>query len=92
METWNSVTTQTDLKNMANRRMARGLETTSTYPYTKKGGDLQQCSNYRTISLISHAIKVMLKIIMKRIERKLEAEMNVVQAGFRQGRVTRDHI
>ena len=44
------------------------------------------------ISLISHASKVMLKIIMKRIERKLEAEINVVQAGFRKGRGTRDHI
>ena len=60
-------------------------------PIPKKG-DLQQCSNYRTISLISHASKVMLKIIMKRIERKLEAEINVVQAGFRKGRGTRDHI
>ena len=60
-------------------------------PIPKKG-DLQQCSNYRTISLISHACKVMLKIIMKRIERKLEAEINVVQAGFRKGRGTRDHI
>ena len=38
----------------------------------------------RTISLISHASKVMLKIIMKRIERQLETEINVVQAGFRQ--------
>ena len=60
-------------------------------PIPKKG-DLQQCSNYRSISLISHASKVMLKIIMKRIERQLEAEINVFQAGFRQGRGTRDHI
>ena len=54
-------------------------------PIPKKG-DLQQCSNYRTISLISHASKVVLKMFMKRIERKPEAEINVVQAGFRQGR------
>ena len=60
-------------------------------PIPKKG-DLQQCSNYRTIPLINHASKVILKIIMKRIERKLGAEINVVQAGFRQGRGTRDHI
>ena len=40
----------------------------------------------------SHASKVMLKIIMKRIERKLEAEINMLQAGFRQGRGTHDHI
>ena len=61
-------------------------------PIPKKG-DLQQCSNYRTISLISHASKVMLNIIMEIIERKLEAEINV-QASFRQGRgrLTRDHI
>ena len=43
-------------------------------PIPKKGY-LQQCSNYRIISLISHASKVMLKIIMKIIERKLEADM-----------------
>ena len=42
-------------------------------------------------NLIEYTSKVMLKIIMKRIERKLEAESNVVQAGFRQGRSTRDH-
>ena len=60
-------------------------------PIPKKG-DLQQGSNYRTISLISHASRVMLNIIMKRIERKLEAEINVVQAGFRHGRGTRDHL
>ena len=57
-----------------------------------KKDDLQKCSNYRTISLISHASKVMPKIIMKRIERKLEAEISVVRAGFTQGRGTRDHI
>ena len=51
-----------------------------------KKGDLRQCSSYRTISLISHTSKVKLKI-MKIIERKLEAEINVVQAGFRQGKV-----
>ena len=60
-------------------------------PIPKKG-DLQQCSNYRTISLISHASKVMLPIIIKRIERKLEAEINMIKWGFRQGRGTRDHI
>ena len=38
---------------------------------TKKG-DLQQCSSYRTISLISHASKILLKVIMKRIEKKLK--------------------
>ena len=77
---------------MAKRGIVRGLETGSTYPSIPTKGDLQQCSNYRPISLISHASEVMLNIIMKIIERKLEAEINVVQAGFRQGRGTRDQI
>ena len=58
------------------------------YEHIPKKGYLQQCSNYRTISLSSHASKVMLNIIMKRIERKLEGEINVVQTDFRQGRGT----
>ena len=60
-------------------------------PVPKKGYFIP-CSNYRTVSLISHASKVMLKINIKRIETKLEAKIYVVQAGFRQGRGTRDHI
>ena len=60
-------------------------------PYLKKG-DLQQCINYRTISLISHASKILLKIIMKRLQRKLDEEINQTQAGFRQNRGTRDQI
>ncbi|GFO14350.1 endonuclease-reverse transcriptase [Plakobranchus ocellatus] len=54
-------------------------------PLPKKG-DLQLCSNYRTISLISHASKILLKIIMKRMERKLEEEVSNSQAGFRKNR------
>ena len=57
-----------------------------------KKGDLQQCSTYRTISLISHASKILLKIIMRRIESKIEEEVNKTQAGFRKNRGTRDHI
>ena len=44
-------------------------------PITKKG-DLNQCTNYRTIALISHASKTLPKIIMKRLERKLDEEIN----------------
>ena len=51
-----------------------------------------QCTNYRTIALISHASKDLLKIIMKRVERKLDKEINQTQAGFRQNRGTRDQI
>ena len=57
-----------------------------------KEGDLQECSKYRTISLISHASKILLKIIMNRMKLKLEAEVSVAQAGFRAGLGTQDHI
>ena len=60
-------------------------------PYLKKG-DLQQCTNYRTVALISHASKILLKIIMKRLQRKLDEEINQTQAGFRQNRGMRDQI
>ena len=60
-------------------------------PLPKKG-DLHLCSNYRTISLISHAGKILLKVIMKRMENKLEEEVSNTQAGIRMNRGTRDHI
>lgn len=60
-------------------------------PFPKKG-NLKLCTNYRTIALISHASKILLRIIMQRIERKTEIEVHQVQAGFRKGRGTRDHI
>ena len=50
------------------------------------------CSNYRTISLISHASKVMLKIIQARLQQNMNHELPDVQAGFRKGRGTRDKI
>ena len=49
-------------------------------------------SGYSTIALISHASKILLKIIMKRLKRKLDEEINQTQAGFRQNRGTRDQI
>ncbi|GFS26060.1 retrovirus-related Pol polyprotein from type-2 retrotransposable element R2DM [Elysia marginata] len=58
---------------------------------TKKG-DLQLCSNHRTISLICHPSKIMLKIIMKRLENILETEVSKTQTGLRKRRGTRDHI
>ena len=59
-------------------------------PIPKKG-DLKECTNYRTISLISHASKIMLKIIQKRLETKLEEVLSATQAGFRKGSGTSDH-
>ena len=60
-------------------------------PIPKKG-DLQECTNHRNIALISHASKILLKIIMKRLERKLDELTSQSQAGFRQNRGTRDQI
>ena len=57
-----------------------------------KKGDMKVCSNYRTISLISHTSKVLLKILMRRIQKHVDQELNIVQAGFRGNRGTRDHI
>ena len=50
----------------------------------------KECSNYRTITLISHASKVMLKILQARLQQYVNRELPDVQAGFRKGRGTRD--
>ena len=58
----------------------------------RKEGDPKKCSNYRTIALISHASKVMLKILQARHQQYMNRELPDVQAGFRKGRGTRDQI
>ena len=60
-------------------------------PIPKKG-NAKDCSNYRTIALISHASKVMLKIFQARLQQYMNHELTDVQAGFRKGRGTRDQI
>ena len=60
-------------------------------PIPKKG-NAKECSNYRTIALISHASKVMLKILQVRLQQYVNCELPDVQAGFRKGRGTRDQI
>ena len=60
-------------------------------PIPKKG-NAKECSNYRTIALISHASKVMLKIPQVRLQQFVNRELPDVQAGFRKGRGTRDQI
>ena len=52
----------------------------------------KKCSNYRTIALISHASKVMLKILQARLQQYVNHELPDVQTGFRKGRGTRDQI
>ena len=60
-------------------------------PVPKKG-NANECSNYRTIALISHASKVMLKILQARLQQYVNREIPDVQAGFRKGRGTKDQI
>ena len=60
-------------------------------PIPKKG-NVKECSNYHTIALISHASKVMLKILLARLQQYMNCEIPDVQAGFRKGRGTRDQI
>ena len=60
-------------------------------PILKKG-NAKECSNYGTIALISHAMKVMLKILQARLQQYVKWELADVQAGFRKGRGTRDQI
>ena len=55
-------------------------------------GNLQQCQNYRTISLISHPSKVILKIILNRFKPQVEKIIVEEQAGFRTGRSTKEQI
>ena len=57
-----------------------------------KKGNTKECSNYRTIALISRASKVMLKILQARFQQYMNCELPDVQAGFRKGRGTRDQI
>ena len=71
--------------------MATGLEKVSFIPIPKKG-NAKECSNYRTIALISHASKVMLKILQARLQHYMNHELPDVQTGFRKGRGTRDQI
>ena len=60
-------------------------------PIPKKGND-KECSNFFTVALISHASKIMLKILQARLQQHVNCELPEVQAGFRKGRGTRDQI
>ena len=60
-------------------------------PIPKKG-NAKECSNYRTIAVIAHASKVVLKILQARLQQYMNHELLDVQAEFRKGRGTRDQI
>ena len=69
-----------------NSAVATGLENVSFHSNAK------ECSNYCTIALISHASKVMLKILQARLQQYMNCELPDVQGGFRKGRGSRNHI
>ena len=77
--------------NLENSAVATGREKLVFIPIPKKG-NAKECSNYHTIALISHASKVMLKILQSRLQQYMNRELPDVQAGFRKGRGTRDQI
>ena len=77
--------------NLENSAVATGLEKVSFHSIPKKG-NAKECSNYRTIALISHASKVVLKILQARLQQYVNREVLDVQAGFRKSRITRDQI
>ena len=77
--------------NLENSAVATGLEKSVFIPIPKKG-NARECSNYCTTALISHASKVMLKILQARLQQYVNYELPDIQARFRKGRGMRDQI
>ena len=77
--------------NLENSAVATGLGKVSLHSNTKERHG-KECSNYHTVAFISHASKVMLKILQVRLKQYVNCELPDVQAGFRKGRGTRDQI
>ena len=77
------------LANSENSAVATGLDKVSFHSNPK---ECQKCSNYHTYALISHAGKVMLKILQTRLQQYMNRELPDEQAGFRKGKGTRDQI
>ena len=78
--------------NLDNSAVATALEKVKFSFQSPKKGNAKECSNYHTIAPISHASKVMLKILQARLQQYVNRELPDVQAGFRKGRGTRDQI
>ena len=77
--------------NLENSAAATGLKRPVFIPIPKKG-NAKECSNYRTITLISHISKVMLKILQAMLQQYMNQEGPDKQAGFRNDRGTRDQV
>ena len=78
--------------NLENSAVATGLEKFAVFISVPKESNAKECSNYHTIALISHASKVMLKILQARLQQYVNRELPYVLAGFRKGRGTKDQI
>ena len=76
--------------NLENSAVATGLEKVSFHSNPK--GNAKECSNYCTTSLVSHACKVVLKVLQASLQQYVNQERPDVQAGFRKGRGTRGQI
>ena len=76
---------------LKNSAVAKGQEKSVFIPIPNKD-NAKECSNYGTIALISHASKVMLKILQARLQQYVYGELPDIQTGFRKGRGTRDQI
>ena len=77
--------------NLKDSAVATGLEKVSFHSNSKKD-NVKESSDYHIIALISHASKVMLKILQARLQQYVNRELPDVQAGFRKGRGNRDQI
>ena len=77
--------------NLENSAVTTGLEKVSFHSNPKEQ-KAKECSNYNTIAFISHASKVMLKILQARLQQFVNRDFPDVQAVFRKGRGTRDQI
>ena len=78
--------------NLENSAVATGLEKVHSFIPIPKKGNAKECSNFHTIALISHASKIMLKILQARFQQYVNHELPDVQAGFRKGIGTRNQI
>ena len=77
--------------NLKSSAVATGLEKVRFHS-NPQGSQCQRMFNYCTIALISHASKVILKILQARLQQYVNHELPYIQAGFRKGRGTRDQI
>ena len=91
MMLWNTYDTLNMPANLEHSAVATGLEKVRFHSIPKKGNP-KECSNYRTIALISHTSKVVLKILQARLQQYVNHEIPDVHSGFRKSRGTRDQI